>query len=67
MSNNDLKKTIKKAIFIADTIEKAMKISRIIDDISEGIEEIEKSVYSSKSNNFIKEHLYIEKSKRSTH
>lgn len=64
MSKNDLKKNIEKAIIIADVLEKAVKISHHIDDLSEGIEEIEKSLRLSKKNHFTREYLNIDKNKK---
>ncbi|MDD2481210.1 MAG: hypothetical protein PHC44_04175 [Lutispora sp.] len=66
MSKSDFKKTIKKAILLADTIEKAAKLSHAIDDILEGLEEIEKSLFPLKINNLIKEHLEADKGRRNT-
>lgn len=43
MDKNHTVKSIKKAIRMAFAIEKVIKISNAIDDISDGIEEIEQS------------------------
>ena len=42
MSSKDFKKDVKKAIFFSDFIERLSKISYIISEISEGIDEISK-------------------------
>lgn len=42
MKEKDFKEKIRTAIFISDTIEKIFSIFKLIDDASEGIEEIEK-------------------------
>ncbi len=64
MSKSDLIKTVKKAIILADALENAVKISHAIDDLSEGIEEIEKSLRLSKKNYSTKEYLRIDKNKK---
>ncbi|NLM44252.1 MAG: hypothetical protein GX201_09620 [Clostridiales bacterium] len=43
MDSCDFYKTMKKAIIAAIAVEKLIKFSKEIDDISKGIEEIEKS------------------------
>lgn len=42
LSGKDIKRKIRKAIFISDAMEKLFSISKIIDDVSEGIDEIDK-------------------------
>ena len=42
LKEKDFKEKIRTAIFISDTIEKIFSIFKLIDDASEGIEEIEK-------------------------
>ena len=64
MNKSDLKNAVKKAIIIADALEKAVKISHAIDDLSEGIEEIEKSLRLSRKNYFAREYSMIDKNKK---
>lgn len=56
-------KSLKRAIRMAFAIEKVIKISNAIDDISDGIEEIEQSLGRNKYQRNENRHQHIEKSK----
>ena len=49
MAETDIAKSIKKAIKIAFALDKVIKISKAIDDLSDGIEEIEQSLGKAKN------------------
>lgn len=44
MKEKELKEKIRTALFISDTMEKIFGIFKLIDDASEGLEEIEKEL-----------------------
>ncbi len=61
MGKNDINRTIKKAIKMAFAIEKVIRISNEINDLSDGIEEIERSLGKSKRCNNFRQYPFIRK------
>lgn len=64
MADNDFNKVLKKAIFIAGALDKAVRISRFMNDMADGIEEIEKSINLAKQDHIVQEYIFTDKKRK---